>query len=57
MRRVSPQLNESELELLVSYSISGGEEPTEAVVYAFDGVGIDVAKKPTRLAEWINPDT
>jgi len=51
-----PLLNEGELNLLVSYSLSRGEEMSEAVVDAFLAANIDVFEKPTTLADWVNVD-
>lgn len=52
--RPLPLLNEGELSLLVSYSISSREEMSEAVVDAFLAANIDVFEKPTTLADWVN---
>lgn len=49
-----PRLNEEELDLLVSYSISRGEEMSEAVIEAFLAGKIDVFEKPTTLVDWVN---
>jgi len=51
-----PLLNEKELHLLVSYSLSSGEEMHEAVVNAFHAANIDVFEKPTQLVDWVNAD-
>jgi len=51
-----PLLNEGELTLLVSYSLSSGEEISEAVVNAFLAANIDVFDEPTQLADWVNPE-
>jgi hypothetical protein len=51
-----PLLNEGELNLLVSYSLSRGEEMGEAVVNAFLAANVDVFDKPTQLVDWVNPD-
>lgn len=49
-------LNEGDLHLLVAYSLSSGEEMTEALVNAFHAANIEVFEKPTNLADWINAD-
>lgn len=51
-----PQLNEDDLDLLVSYSIEPEEEIGEAIVNAFLAFNIDVFDKPTQLDDWINTD-
>lgn len=51
-----PLLNEGRLNLLLSYSISSGEEMGEAVVNAFLAGSIDVFDKPTQLVDWVDPD-
>lgn len=51
-----PLLNEKELDLLVSYSLSGGEEMPEAIVNAFQAANIDVFERPTQLVDWVNAD-
>lgn len=51
-----PLLNESELDLLVSYSLSSDEEIHEAIINAFHATHIDVFEKPTQLVDWINAD-
>lgn len=51
-----PLLNEEKLDLLVSYSISSGEEMTEAVIDAFLAANIDVFERPTTLVDWVNVD-
>jgi len=51
-----PLLNEGDLHLLVAYSLSSGEEMSEAIVNAFHAANIDVFEKPTRLVDWINGD-
>lgn len=51
-----PLLNEGDLHLLVSYSLSSEEEMSEAVVNAFHAANIDVFEKPTQLVDWINAD-
>ena len=51
-----PQLNEDDLDLLVSYSIEPVEEIGEAIVNAFLALNIDVFDKPTQLNDWINTD-
>jgi hypothetical protein len=50
-----PHLNEEELNLLVSYSLSSGEEMSEAVVNAFLAANIHVFEKPTQLVDWVDP--
>lgn len=54
--RSLPLLNEGDLDLLVSYSISSEEEMTEAVIDAFLAGNIEVFEKPTALVDWINAD-
>ena len=51
-----PLLNESDLHLLVAYSISSEEEMSEAIVNAFQAANIDVFEKPTQLVDWIDSD-
>lgn len=51
-----PLLNEGELDLLVSYSLSSEEEMSEAVVNAFLAANVDVFDKPTQLVDWVNSD-
>lgn len=51
-----PLLNEEDLDLVVAYSLDGGEEMTEAVVDAFLAAGVDVFDRPTRLVDWIEAD-
>lgn len=51
-----PQLNEDDLDLLVSHSLERQEEIGEAIVNAFHALDIDVFKKPTQLNDWINTD-
>jgi hypothetical protein len=51
-----PLLDESQLNLLVSYSISSEQEVTEAVIDAFLAGNIDVYEKPTTLVDWVNVD-
>lgn len=51
-----PLIDESEVGLLVAYSLSRDEEMTEGIVNAFSAADIDVFEKPTVLADWINPD-
>lgn len=51
-----PLLNEEDLDLLVSYSVSSGEEMSEAIVNAFHAANVDVFEKPTQLVDWINAD-
>lgn len=51
-----PPLNEGELNLLVSYSISSGGEMGEAIVDAFLAANVDVFDKPTQLVDWVDPD-
>lgn len=53
---ILPKLNEGDLNLLVSYSISSDEQLTEAVVNAFQAANIDVYGQPTFLIDWMNPD-
>lgn len=49
-----PLLNEGQLDLLVSYSISSDEEMGEAVIDAFLAANMDVFERPTTLVDWIN---
>ena len=51
-----PPIDELENDLLVSYSISSGEEMSEAIVNAFHAANIDVFEKPTTINDWIDPD-
>lgn len=51
-----PPLNERQFDLLVSYSISSGEEMHEAVVNAFLAANIEVYEKPTQLVDWVAAD-
>jgi hypothetical protein len=51
-----PLLNEGELDLLVSYSLSSGEEMSEAVINAFLAANVDVFDEPTQLVDWIDAD-
>ncbi|AUX08045.1 hypothetical protein AArcSl_0392 [Halalkaliarchaeum desulfuricum] len=48
--------SERKPDLLVSYSLSSGEEITEAVVNAFLAVEVDVHEKPTTLHDWVEAD-
>ncbi|WP_436907439.1 hypothetical protein [Halosimplex marinum] len=51
-----PLLNEKQLDLLVCYSLSSGEEMSVAIVNAFHAANIDVFEKSTRLDDWVNTD-
>lgn len=51
-----PPLNEGELNHVASYSLSRGEEMSEAVVNAFEAAGIDVFNNPTQLNDWVDAD-
>lgn len=51
-----PLLNEEDLDLLVSYSLSSGEEMHEAIVNAFCAARIDVFERRTQLVDWVNAD-
>ncbi|QLH75865.1 hypothetical protein HZS55_00470 [Halosimplex rubrum] len=51
-----PLLNENKLDLMVSYSLSSGEEMSVAVVNAFHAANVDVFEKPTQLNDWVNAD-
>lgn len=53
---ISPLLNEGELNLLVSYSVSSEEELIEAVIKAFYHTNTDVFEQPTELVDWVNPE-
>lgn len=49
-----PLLNEGQLNLVVSYSISSDEEMSEAVIDAFLAANVDVYERPSTLVDWIN---
>jgi hypothetical protein len=51
-----PLLNEKQLDLVVCYSLSSGEEMSVAIVNAFHAANIDVFEKSTRLDDWVNTD-
>jgi len=51
-----PLLNEKEFDLLVDYSISSGEEMSEAIINAFHAANIDVFEKSTQLNDWVDAD-
>lgn len=54
--RILPPSNQSESDLLVSYSISSGEAMHKAIVNAFLAANVDVFEKPTQLVDWISVD-
>lgn len=51
-----PELNESDLSLVVRYSLGSDEAMVDAIVNAFLAAGVDVYDRPTQLVDWVNAD-
>lgn len=51
-----PLLNESDLGLVVRYSLDSEESMTEAVVNAFRAAGVDVYERDTQLVDWVDAE-
>jgi hypothetical protein len=52
---LTPVLDESKLDLLVSFDLDSEVEITEGIVAAFEASQIDVFNKSTVLQDWIEP--
>lgn len=52
----APLLNETALDLQISFDIEGDTKPSEAIVDAFLALNVAIYEEPTALEDWIDTD-